>query len=111
MTPDMKTVQLPIANNPGYDALQITMLDSSNVSTHNVGPSLSTHACHPSTDLVEIHVSGDTGIYIGNGNVTSEAQMLDLPPGIHFYGLPDGLKTLVWKAIGDDTVVKVLEVR
>jgi hypothetical protein len=87
------------------------MLDSSNVSTHTVGASASTHVCHPSTDIVEIHVGGDTGILIGNGSVSTDAQMLDLPPGIHFYGLPDGLKTLVWKAIADDTVVKILEVR
>ncbi len=31
---DLKTVRLPVADNPGFDAIQISMLDSSKVSTH-----------------------------------------------------------------------------
>ncbi|QND41831.1 hypothetical protein HB770_04115 [Rhizobium leguminosarum bv. viciae] len=57
-------------------------------------------------------MSGEVGILIGNGTATpSDAAMLDLLPGVHFYGLPEGLKTLWWKSISGNAVVKILEVR
>lgn len=107
---DMKTVTLPIASNPSFDAIQIVMLDSSKVSTHTVGASLSSHVCHPSTDYVMVQVFGAEGILIGNGDAPTDDQMLHFRPGDHPYGLPEGLKTVRWKAVGADTVVKIQEV-
>ena len=106
----VNSANLPSTNGPGYESLQIAVLDSNRVSTHTVGAALTSHTCNPSTDFVEIHVGGDDGILIANVANPTDAQMLDLLPGTHFYGLLYGGRTLRWKAIGADTVVKVLEV-
>ncbi|AMD59408.1 hypothetical protein G6M78_04670 [Agrobacterium tumefaciens] len=106
----VNSAKLPSTDGPGYESIQIAVLDSNRVSTHTVGATMTSHICNPSCDFVEIHVSGDDGILIANVASPADAQMLDLLPGTHFYGLLDGGRTLRWKAIGADTVVKVLEV-
>lgn len=106
----VNSAKLPSTDGPGYESIQIAVLDSNRVSTHTVGATLTSHTCNPSCDFVEIHVSGDDGILIANVASPTDAQMLDLLPGTHFYGLLDGGRTLRWRAIGADTVVKILEV-
>ncbi|WP_296071511.1 hypothetical protein [uncultured Agrobacterium sp.] len=105
----VNSAKLPSTDGPGYESLQIAVLDSNRVTTHTVGASLTSHTCNPSCDFVEIHVGGGDGIFIGNVSEPTDGQMLDLLPGTHFYGLLDGGRTLRWKAIGADTVVKILE--
>jgi len=107
------SVTLPSTSGPGYESLQIAVLDSDRVFTMTVGAGVTVHACDPSCDFVEIYVddaAGDDGILIANTAAPTDGQYRILRPGTHYYGTLNGRKTLRIKARGADTLIQIMEV-